>query len=271
MNHSTRRTDRRRVRRSTSKAIRPICLLLLGMLGSTAWAAEPPAPPMLAELWTCNYNSGKDMEDVLKARDYMLGQAEKAGIALPDSYIWSLVKGNLPMETIWFNIHDDFLAYTAASDAWVASGVSEAVLERFYAASSCATGLATFRPVFGREGLAEDDTPTFLTSSGCRFRKGAGPAQLPDLAGHMSEAMGAMGENAPYFAGLFEPFTTRPNGQPEVVLFNVFANAGGWGNYVNEIYSTDAGETLRNHMGMVLDCDVAVWTSVQVVQGTNGE
>ena len=79
-----------------------------------------------------------------------------------------------------------------------------------------------------------------------------------------------MGDNAPYFAAVLEPFTARPPG-PDVYLFGVYRNAMGWGNYVNALYTTDAGQTLRNHMAMVLDCDGTVWSGLQVVQATGGE
>ena len=87
------------VRRSTKTLRNILCtlpLVLFTLMSTAAWAAEPPPPPMLAETWGCTYKSGKDMEDVLKARDYMVSQAEKAGLSLTDSYLWSLIKGNIP-------------------------------------------------------------------------------------------------------------------------------------------------------------------------------
>ena len=248
-------------------ALGPVFLMLLGAFGTSAWSAEPPPPPWIAETWACTYNGDNDMDDVLRARDYMVSQADKADLALADAYIWSLAKGNIPVETVWFTIHENFMAYTANSDAWVASGIGPGVLERFDAVSNCATGLATMRPVFGREGaLPEDDTPTLIASQSCRFVNGAGPGHLADLASHTRDVMTVMGDNAPGFAAVMEPFTARPAGSPEVFMFSVFNNATEWGNYVNALFSTDAGQMLRNHQAMVVDCDLTVWSGMQVVQ-----
>ena len=259
------------LRGKTKAVFVPLLLIVSGAFSAIGMGAEPPPPPMIAETWSCNYNSGKDMEDVLKARDYMLREAEKAGISLPDSYIWTLAKGNIPVETVWFNIHEHLGAYAATSDAWVASGISEAVLDRFYNASTCTTGLGTMRPVFGREGLPEDDSPTFIAASGCRFKKGAGGSHLADLMSHARDVQAGMGDSAPYFSAMLEPFTARPPGSADVFIFSVYNNATEWGNYVNTLYATQAGQMLINHRDMILDCDTTLWTGQWVVQAGAGE
>ena len=53
------------------------CLMALALafLGSTTQAAEAP-PPVVLETFACNYHDGKDMDDLLAARDYMVKQAK---------------------------------------------------------------------------------------------------------------------------------------------------------------------------------------------------
>ena len=114
---------------------------VLGLSGFSAWAADAPPPPLMAETWGCSYKPGKDIDDLLKARDNLLKQAEKAGIDLPPSYMWSLIKGNVSYDTVWLNVHQNLGAFGANSDAWAASGLGEEVLDRFYDVSECSTGM----------------------------------------------------------------------------------------------------------------------------------
>ncbi len=203
----------------------------------------------------------------MKARDNMVRQAEKAGIKLPSSYVWTLLKGNIPVETIWFNIHNGLAAYGTTSDAWAASGVADEVLDRFYNVSTCSTGMGTMRPIFQREVEMDDDAPTVIAALGCTYKHGIGPNHMGDLATHMNGVMQGMGDKAPIFAGGLAPFTARPAGSPDVLLFSVYQNMSGWSTYVNELFSTPAGQRMRNHMSMLLDCDVTLWGGQQVVEG----
>lgn len=58
-----------------------LTLPVVAIVSLGAAAAEPPAAPVM-EAYTCSYNAGKVMKDLLAARDYCVKQAEKAGIKL---------------------------------------------------------------------------------------------------------------------------------------------------------------------------------------------
>ena len=113
-----------------------LVVTLICLPGVAVSAANLPPLPMMAETliaetWTCSFNEGKSISDVLKARDFMVAQAEKAGLNLPPSFLWKLFKGDTPVDYIWFNVHRDIHAFGAAADAWEASGIGPAVSDRF--------------------------------------------------------------------------------------------------------------------------------------------
>ena len=59
--------------------------MALGMgFGVAAQAAEAPASVVL-ESFACSYHAGKDLDDLLGARDYMVRQADRAGVELAHS------------------------------------------------------------------------------------------------------------------------------------------------------------------------------------------
>ena len=244
-------------------------LVLVGILGASAWAADAPPPPRIAETWTCSYKDGKDVGDVLEARDFMVSQANKAGLTLPPSYLWSLIKGDASINYVWFNVHQNLGAFSASVDAWQASGIGPAVRERFSSVSDCVAGISEVQSNFLR-GEPDSDTsdgPSFIAASSCSYINGASQESLADLAAHMHDVMKGMGNSAPAFSTVLAPFITlRALGSPDVFLYSGFENAAGWGNYVSELSNTEAGQHLRNHMGQVLKCGgLTLWSGQLVV------
>ena len=62
-------------------------LSIVGLgLASSLMAAELPPSPAVAETFACNYKDGKDFDDKMKARDYMVAQIEKAGLKKVPGY-----------------------------------------------------------------------------------------------------------------------------------------------------------------------------------------
>ena len=54
--------------------------------------SHAPPPPGVMETYACMFNPGKDMDDLMAARDYYVKQAEKAGIKLGDEFVWTPIK-----------------------------------------------------------------------------------------------------------------------------------------------------------------------------------
>ncbi|MCZ6860998.1 MAG: hypothetical protein O7I42_12120 [Alphaproteobacteria bacterium] len=123
----------------TNKPIRMLaCLMALGLAfsGFATQAADAP-PSVLLETFACSYHDGKDMDDLLAARDYMVKQADKAGVSLAPSYVWSRFKGGPDLDTIWFTVHEDLTAFAAESEAFGAAPELAGVNARFGTVASC--------------------------------------------------------------------------------------------------------------------------------------
>ena len=246
-----------------------VMLLLVGILVASARAADAPPPARIAEIWTCSYKDGKDVGDVLEAREFMVSQANKAGLTLPPSYLWSLIKGDVPINYVWFNVHQNLGAFSASADAWQASGVGPAVMERFSSVSNCVAGMSEVQSNFlrGESDAGAPDWPVFIAASSCSYINRTSQESLADLAAHMHVVMRGMGDNAPVFSTVLVPFITlRALGSPDVFLYSGFGNATEWSKYVSELSSTEAGQQLRNHIAQVLKCDgLTLWSGQQVV------
>lgn len=251
------------------KIIRPLILMLMTMVGVSAWAADAPASPLIAEIWTCSYKDGKDVSDVLKARDFMVSKADRVGLKLPTAFLWDLRKGDAPINYVWFNVHRNIGAFGASADALEISGIGPDVSERFSSVSDCVAGMGTAQMILSQGDAAAsvlDDGPLFLAAESCSYINGASQENLTDLIAHMQGVMKGMGDNAPAFSSALEPFTLSAPGAPDVILYSGYENATGWSNYALEMMTTEAGKSLRNHMNKVLDCGgLTIWSSQQVV------
>jgi hypothetical protein len=240
-------------------------MMLLGIPGVFAWAADAPPQPMIAETWACSYRDGKSVDDVLKVRDFMVSQADKAGLILPPSFLWTLTEGDAHIDYVWFNVHLDSGVFDTSADTWEASGIGPAVLNRLSSVADCVAATSTAQMIFplGNPGRSVPDGPVFIAAESCSYIDAASQKNLKDLLTHMHDVMKGMGDNAPAFSTALVPFTS---GEPDVILYSGYENAAGWSSYVRELRNSEAGERLRNHKGRVLDCGgPTLWSSQQLV------
>lgn len=251
----------------TMKTMRPLMLLLLGALGSSAWAADVPALPMIAETWNCSYKDGKDVGDVLKARDFMVSRADKAGLKLPTSFLWDLTKGDSSINHVWFNVHANVGAFGASADALEVSGIGPAVSERFSSVSDCVAGMSEAQMIFPRGRRAKvPSPPVFVVAESCSYINGANQESLASLIVSMNDVIKGMGDNAPAFSTALMPFTLAAPGSPDVIIYSGYENAAGWGNYIRELAVTEAGLRMSNQMDKVLECGgLTFWSSQRVI------
>ncbi len=243
-----------------------ILLSIFGIcMGSALLAAEPPPPPAIGETWACTYKEGKDFDDKLKARDYMVTQIEKAGLTKVPGYHMTQIKGMAPVDTLWMDVHPSLEAFGANSVAWDDSGIGAGVQARFDEIEDCTAGLSALRAIHQQDaGNGGDDGESLVVTLACNYKEGKGPQQIDDLTDHMGAVMAGIGADAPGFSFLRTPIT-RGADFPDLFLSSVFDDMAHWTRYVGQLIGTDAGQTMRNHMDMVVDCNISMWSSQQVV------
>lgn len=251
---------------TTDRLIRNLALLTFAFAGvvSIAVNAEEAQPPGVLETFTCSYNAGKDIDDVLAARDYYVKQAAKAGVDIGPAYLWTLIKGDLPFDIVWLAPHQNLGAYAASADAQAAAPELSDVLARFNSAGTCTPRLGTTRTVFQREVPDRADAPAIVTAFACGVREGVTPVGIADLEGHIADVLGGMEDNAPNVVFSLTPTTGGAN-TPDWLLFSVFDSMTSWANFVGGLFSSDAGQQLVRHLNAVADCDQAIWGSQRVI------
>ncbi len=241
-----------------------LCIVSVGVSGSLM-AAESPQPPAIGETFACTYKDGKGLSDKMKARDYLVAQLDKAGLTKVPAYHMTQINGMAPVDTVWMDVHPNLAAYGANTDEFYASGIGPGVNARFAAVEDCTTGLSALEVIHQEPDEGEEnDGPSLVVTLACQYKHGKGNQQMDDLTGHMGMVMANMGDDAPGFSYLRTPITGNQN-FPDVFFSSVFDDMSHWTRYVGQLFNTDAGQTMRNHMDMVVDCSISMWRSEQVV------
>lgn len=253
------------------KPIKPInlltCLMALGLAfsGVAAQAADAPASVVL-ESFACNYHDGKDIDDLLAARDYMVKQADKAGVSLAPSYVWSQFKGGPGLDHIWFTVHESLNAFAAESEAFGSAPELAGVNARFGTVASCESNIAMARPIFQGSEAEPPGGPAFISSNACMFRPGADASSLGDLENHINGVLGGISAYNSTTVISATPFTSGPN-SADLYIFAINENQSAWAAGVTAFQASAGGPGLGRHFDSVLDCDTALWFSQQVVGG----
>jgi hypothetical protein len=246
-------------------------LIFLGALvfstSTIAGHHAPAASPGVLEAWECSYNPGKDLADLMSARDYLVKQADKNNITLEPSFVWSQYKGDAPIDFVWFTAHSNLRAFGAAADRDAASGSSD-VQDRFDAVANCTAGMGTVTPVIAPAAPSENNQGVLVSSSSCDLRHGASASDMKDLMRHAGQVLGGMGSNAPSGAYVIEP-TTGSNGADRYI-FQTHANVTAWTNFIGALSGSPTGQELIRHRNKILDCDNSLWNG-QMVVGSMGE
>jgi hypothetical protein len=244
---------------------RSLILSVFGLsLAATLMAAEPPPPPAIGETFACTYKEGKDFDDKMKARDYMVAQMDKAGLKKVPGYHLTQMKGMAPVDTLWMDVHPSFADFGANSDAWAASGIGAGVEARFDEVEDCTAGLSTLNVIHQQEGGDDGDGTNLAITLACKYLHGKGPQHLDGLVNHMGNVMAGMDADGPGFAYLRTPITGNQD-FPDLFFGTVFDDMSHWTRYVGQLFNTDAGAQMRSHMDMVVDCNISLWRSQQVV------
>jgi hypothetical protein len=254
--------------KTINKPIKPLAFLaasLLAFAGFATHAAEAPPPPGVLATFACNFHDGKDMDDLMSARDYYVSESKKAGISTPTAYVWNRFRGGVPFDHIWFDLHPDLAAFAAGTEEYRSVDMSK-VDARFEAIETCEANVAMVRPIFQGSEAAPPSGSTFISSNACTFRGGAGPDDLADLEGHIGAVLGGLDawKSASIFAAT--PFTQGQN-SADIFIFSINASPSAWAAGVGAIGAAAGGAALGRHFEGMLDCNTSLWFSEQVVGG----
>jgi len=217
----------------------------------------------IREVFMCNYLDGKDLEDVMSARDFYVKQANKAGIEIPTSFVWTPYKTTATRDLLWFSNHENLAAFAATADAQAASAEMAGVQARFDSVVKCNNAIGTRNLIFDG-GSLNVTPPVVITSKSCNLKPGVRAADLEDLWSHIRATLGGMDA---YKNGVFYSYTpiTTSSSTPDLYLYGVSDTVTDWANKRAAFGASEAGAALGRHFQAVMDCNNSLWMGQQVI------
>ncbi len=224
------------------------------------------------EVYICNYADGKDMDDLMSARDFYVKEAEKAGLEAATAFVWTPVKvvGDKVPDVLWFNNYEDEIAFAKQSDAFAASAPMEKVNERFNSVMNCNSAIASREVVYSSGEVTGSNPPAIIVSTACMVHPDVSAENLEDLWGHVRGVLGSIDAYKNHLLYRTTPTTSGRN-SPDLRLYSVNSNMTDWASKRAAFQASEATPMLMRHFQSTLDCTTSLWTGQRVVPVGNTE
>lgn len=236
----------------------------------TALAIAPLASaadaPMVREVFLCDFNDGKDMGDLMSARDFYLKQMEKAGLEVNAAYVWTPYKAGTGFDFVWANNNDSLMAFARGSDAFNASAEGQAAMDRFESVATCSSHLSNRQQTFQAEGeLNPGPNGAVINAFACNYRRGHGPDDLGDLVGHVSEVVGSLDLTDGAVGYVSVPGVGAGPDAPDVLFYGVNGSLENWAARSMAFQASPDSASLIRHLNTITDCNAALFYGQRVV------
>jgi len=245
-----------------------IPVLVLGLLAVGAYAPTALAmdAPIVREVYTCNFNDGKDMGDLMAARDFYLKQMEKAGQTPGDAFVWTPFKVAADFDFLWFNNQGSMMEYAEGADAFNSSAETAAAMERFNTVASCTSSLAMRRQIYLAEG---EFTPgadgAVINTLACNYNHGRGPEDLTDLVNHVARTVGEVDIADGSSGYVTVPTVGAGPNTRDVYFYGVSDSMTAWAKRNAALQASEEYASLGRHFRNVVDCSNALFQAQRVV------
>lgn len=241
-----------------------IILLTLVAMGLAANVQAADAP-IVREVFSCNFNSGQDMDDLYSARDFYVRQMEKLGQDPGEHFVWTPFKaGDFGADFLWFANSPDLVTWGRNSDTYLGSAEGQAAAARFDQVATCTSTLAMRRQFYQGAGEFSGGPPAVVNSSACNYQHGHGPEDLPDLLGHITREIDALGRSDGFIGFVATPTAGSAN-PPDLFLTGVQGSLEDWASRSVALQTAPGGASLGRHFNTILDCSQRLFMGERVV------
>ena len=240
-------------------------LFLLAALAAAPLASAADAP-MVREVYLCDFNEGKDMGDLMAARDFYLKQMEKSGQEPNMAFVWTPYKASTGFDFVWANNTANLMEFARDSDTFNASAEGQAAMDRFNTVATCSSHLAMRRQTYQAEGeLNPSPDGAVINAFACNYRRGHGPNDLEDLVGHVSEVAGSV-DLADGAAGYVSvPGIGAGPNTPDLLLYGVNGSLEKWAARGEAFQASAGAPSLMRHLQTIVECSGSLFYGQRVV------
>lgn len=231
-----------------------LCLLLAATLGQ----AE------VREVFRCSFIDDADMDDLMKARDYLVEQSEKLGLTDMTAFVWTPYKvDGFTDDFLWFSTHADMAAFAKAGDTYAKSAEGQAVQARFDGIVECNTSVAEREQIFNGGQTGNFEPPALISSSACKLKHGQNMSHVRDLISHYVGVLNGTGMHDTMLSFMSTPLMSAT--EMDLYFYSVHPDLATWAARGDGLQGSEAGQMLFRHAQQVMDCNNALWWGQRVV------
>ncbi len=231
-----------------------LCLLAAASLGQAD----------VREVFRCSFIDGADMDDLMKARDYLVQQSEKLGLTDMTAFVWTPYKvDGFNDDFLWFSTHADMAAFAKAGDTYAKSPEGQAVQARFDKIVECNTSMSTREQIYTGSEEMTITPPALIASFACKLNHGQNMGHVQDLISHYKGVLDASGMHEQFIAFMDVPVMSSTDN--DLYVYGVHPDLATWAARGAAMQSSEAGQMLGRHAQQVMDCNNALWWGQRVV------
>lgn len=248
------------------KRLTPLLSLLLALIPAGA-LAQAASPEIVREIFTCGFKDGKNMSDLMAARDFYVKQMQKAGMPLRNAFLWTPFKAAVDFDFLWAVDYPDMMTFAKESDAYLESAEGRAADERFTTVATCTSLLATRREFFAAGGEVNLDPGrgAVINAGACNYRRGHGEDDLDDLVGHLGAVMTDAGLADGSFGYVSVPAIGGGPQTSDFYVYGLHPNLEAWAARGRAMNAAEGIGALRRHFRTIAQCRTGLFFGRQVV------
>lgn len=240
--------------------------LIITLMASTAYAAEPPA---LVEAFACNLKPGKTFADLDKATAYFNGQADAAGLETYFAATLVPMRANIPYDVIWIGAYPNLTTFANEETALTESGATARINAQFDEVVACESGLHFSNQLHNTLPQEPDDNEVAVQLFGCNFNDGKGPDDL--AAAHKAFLTAA--QSLPN-GGSFQTVQWLPylaNAPFDVAYLSVYDDLKAMAAADSAYYGSKEGAAADAEWAKVIKCKSGLYVGTRVRQPAPAE
>ena len=230
---------------------------------SGAAQAQTGQAGMVREYFACNYLPGKDMDDLMAARDFMV---EQLGDDLATtSFLWTPIMTDNQFDFLWFNQYDRVTDWGSGLQSLWGTARYEHIMQRFESMSDCVTGLVTHTPMFAGGSFQVTGSAAVVISFACNLKPGAQMSGVNDAVQHYTRVMSGMRSTHGNFNSFMQVPLVSSAGR-DVFFFGVYPDLEAYAAGTAALQNSSEYAAVQAHFGQLQRCDTSLWEGRPIVQ-----
>lgn len=225
----------------------------VAVLAAGSASAQPQQPAAVVELFTCNFNDGKDMDDFRAAANRFNTWADQNGATDYTAVIMTpyLFSDQTTFDALWLGAWPNGTAMGTGEAKWFATGSQ--VQAAFDSAVTCGShSLFAARPIRTPPGPPPESGGLTMFRD-CTIREGRTAAEAIEALTQWSDYMAGRG-NAGFDAVLFPLAGVSPDADYSFKAVHGFASVEEMGRGI-DLYTTGGAQRSNELLGRIIDCD----------------